>query len=225
MMNATCLICGEILPGADNDRIKRTVLIEHVLRQHPERVQHRGPLLMEALGCFSLRPSNGKPDTNGKHTPNGSKAQTAAAPAGAAAAAPQPVRAAGKPAGPVLVVEDNDDVREAMLALIQSAGFRVRGAENGQHALEMLHDGSELPSLIVLDLMMPVMNGLEFRQRQLADPNLKQIPVVVVTAYGNAIDRRRFSGAEVLGKPIELDRMLDVVRERCVRASPAAQPA
>jgi len=199
-MTATCLICHETIQRAGSGRFKATVLVDHVLARHPERVRHRGPLLIEALGCFGLQPHEVVEEESKEHTATKDKARGSAA-----------------PCGPVLVVEDNDDVREAMLALIASAGFRVRGAENGQQALEVLHSGDERPSLIVLDLMMPVMNGLEFRQRQLADPALSDIPVVVVTAYGRAVDRHRFSGAEVLGKPIELERMLDVVRERCLR--------
>jgi CheY-like chemotaxis protein len=196
------LICHETIADAGTDRFKGSVLVEHVLTRHPEQIRHRGPLLIEALGCFGLEPQDVDPASSLS-----------------AAAKPKPKpRAIPTACGPVLVVEDNDDVREAMLALIASAGFRVRGAENGQQALEVLRDGSERPSLIVLDLMMPVMNGLEFRQQQLADPALSPIPVVVVTAYGHAADRHRFRGAEVLGKPIELERMLDVVRERCLRA-------
>ncbi len=200
-MAATCLICHETIPPSGAGRVKRTLLVDHVLTRHPERVRDRGPLLIEALGCFGLEPRN--VDEGAEQAPPRPHAK--------------PPKAAA-PAGPVLVVEDNDDVRDAMLALIASAGFRVRGAENGQRALDLLHEGGERPSLIVLDLMMPVMNGLEFRQRQLADPALNDIPVVVVTAYGSAADRRRFRGAEVLGKPIELEHMLDVVRQRCLRA-------
>jgi CheY-like chemotaxis protein len=216
-MTATCLICHQRVLGEGAERAK-SALVEHVLTRHPERIRHRGPLLIEALGCFGLQPSD--LDENSVESlieKAKRRSGSAAAPARPPDAGARP-QANGRPTGPVLVVEDNADVREAMMALIASAGFRVRGAENGQQALEMLRDGSERPSLIVLDLMMPVMNGLEFRQHQLADPELSVIPVVVVTAYGRAADRERFRGAEVLGKPIELERMLDVVRARCLHA-------
>ena len=117
-----------------------------------------------------------------------------------------------------MIVEDDRDTREMLGRFLELEGFDVRTAANGQQALEALHEEGDAPSVIVLDLMMPVMNGLEFRQHQLADPELSVIPVVVVTAYGRAADRERFRGAEVLGKPIELERMLDVVRARCLHA-------
>jgi CheY-like chemotaxis protein len=208
------LICHERVAGEGAERAK-SALVEHVLTRHPDRIRHRGPLLIEALGCFGLRPTD--VDDNSVESLV-EKAKRRAAPATARGGNGDVHLRPRAPTGPVLVVEDNDDVRDAMMALIESAGFVARGAANGQQALDLLNQTDERPSLIVLDLMMPVMNGLEFRQRQLADPSLAGIPVVVVTAYGRSVDRERFRGAEVLGKPIELERMLDIVRERCARA-------
>lgn len=200
-MDATCLICHETMPSGDGtEDYAATVLVDHVLAHHRDRVTDRGPLLIEALACFGLQPH-----------------QLASMPSQLPPRRDPKMKTSTTTAAPVLVVEDNDDVRDAMLALIMSAGFRACGAENGQQALEVLR-GGEKPSLIVLDLMMPVMNGIEFRHRQLADPALADIPVVVVTAYGRAADKRDFGGAEVLGKPVEIERLLDVVRQRCAQA-------
>jgi CheY-like chemotaxis protein len=81
----------------------------------------------------------------------------------------------------VLVVEDDWDTREALMLLVQSEGVDAAGARNGQDALEQLRGGLR-PCLIVLDLAMPVMTGYEFRQAQLADPDLASIPVALLQA-------------------------------------------
>jgi CheY-like chemotaxis protein len=195
-MNATCLICQATIPH-DGDDHSRRALIEHALTRHPERVR-RGALFVEALGCFAVQPPDVEREPHASPEIEDEERNAA-------------------PAGPVLVVEDNEDVREAMLAVISSAGFSVRGARNGTDALEVLRDGSERPSLIVLDLMMPGMSGLEFRQHQLADAALSPIPLVVVTAYGRTADSASLRGADILGKPIDVDRMLTAVQKRCLR--------
>ena len=86
--------------------------------------------------------------------------------------------------GHLLVVEDDSDIRTAMVAILEDEGFQVTAHEDGRSALEFLRASvTALPSLILLDLMMPIMNGWEFREQQLADPKLDKIPVVVVTAH------------------------------------------
>jgi CheY-like chemotaxis protein len=120
-------------------------------------------------------------------------------------------------AGPILVVEDNDDVRDAMVALLETAGYATVSAVNGQHALDVLRSGGELPCLIVLDLMMPVMDGATFRRRQLDDPAIAHIPVVVVTAYGRSLGGELLGDAELFGKPVDFERLIEVVRQRCLR--------
>src|SRR5580765_7790969 len=81
----------------------------------------------------------------------------------------------------ILLVEDDFDMRDALIPILEYAGHHVVGAANGREALEQLRAGPK-PSLILLDLMMPVMNGTEFRAEQLRDPALASIPVVVVSA-------------------------------------------
>jgi CheY-like chemotaxis protein len=115
----------------------------------------------------------------------------------------------------ILVVEDNDDVREMMAVTLELEGHEVATAINGRDALNKLHSG-EKPCLILLDLMMPVMNGWEF-QRELEhdpDPGLRDVPIVVVSAATNEM-MKRTEAAAYLPKPIDLDRLLDVVVDFC----------
>src|SRR5216684_2351169 len=82
---------------------------------------------------------------------------------------------------PVLIVEDDDDLRDMMAQLLTIEGFRAVAVANGREALEHLQS-AEKPDVILLDLMMPVMDGWEFRRRQKADPDLAQVPVIVLSA-------------------------------------------
>jgi CheY-like chemotaxis protein len=86
----------------------------------------------------------------------------------------------------VMVVEDDRDVREAIAWVLEDAGYRVITAENGSVALGLLRDGAPRPSAIILDLMMPVMDGWQFRAAQASDPALADIPVICLTAHPNA---------------------------------------
>ena len=77
----------------------------------------------------------------------------------------------------VLLVEDDRELHEAMTAILDAEGYRVIGAFDGQQALDRLREGVR-PSLILLDLMLPVKNGCQFRAEQLADPRFATIPVI-----------------------------------------------
>src|ERR1051326_2943659 len=81
----------------------------------------------------------------------------------------------------ILVIENSLDVRTAVMEALRTEGYRVDGAENGKDALRILGT-SDLPNLILLDLMMPIMDGWEFRRLQLKDPRFQSIPVVIFTA-------------------------------------------
>jgi CheY-like chemotaxis protein len=113
----------------------------------------------------------------------------------------------------VLLVEDNDDVREMMALALELAGHDVVLAANGREALVRLRERPR-PCVILLDLMMPVMNGWEFRQALYSEPALRDVPVVVVSAVNE--DLARQAGATAyLPKPIDIDRMLEIVAENC----------
>ena len=114
---------------------------------------------------------------------------------------------------PVLIVEDDDDLREMMAQLLTLEGFQAATVANGREALRYLED-RETPDVILLDLMMPVMDGWEFRRRQRADPGMSQVPVIVLSA----LDQGRAVGldpAAFLKKPLDFDRLLQLVRSYC----------
>jgi CheY-like chemotaxis protein len=113
----------------------------------------------------------------------------------------------------ILVVEDNEDAREAMVALLQMKGYRAVPAANGQEALDYLHN-APVPDLIILDLWMPVMDGWHFRDEQVKDPRLKKIPVIVVTALS---DRADIDVNDIIIKPVDVDRLLTTVGLYCRR--------
>jgi CheY-like chemotaxis protein len=115
----------------------------------------------------------------------------------------------------VLVVEDDVDILRAIVQVLEDEGYAVRVAANGQAALDTLRaPGTSLPCLILLDLMMPVMDGWGFRAAQLRDPTLAQIPVIVLTADGNAVDKGPLmNSAGALRKPVELMTLLAAVAE------------
>ncbi len=106
----------------------------------------------------------------------------------------------------VLVVEDDVDVRETVAEALEDQGYRVSSAANGVHALRLLRDHALRPDVILLDLMMPEMDGWGFCAEQKKDPQLAAIPVVVFTAYGVPDDTARQLGAAgFLRKPVHLD--------------------
>ena len=113
-----------------------------------------------------------------------------------------------------MIVEDDPDTREMLERFLELEGFEVRTAANGQLALESLHADSA-PCVILLDLMMPVMNGWQFRLAQASDPKISRIPVVVVTAAGSRDDIPAIDANAWLAKPVDLDRLLATIRPLC----------
>jgi CheY-like chemotaxis protein len=135
------------------------------------------------------------------------------------ACTPQPLRSCARGDTPdvtpctVFVVEDDVDTRDMLKRFLELEGFHVEMAANGQQALDRLHAGVQ-PCVIVLDLMMPVMDGWQFRHRQVQDQALAAIPVIVVSAAG----RNRITDVDAdayLTKPVDLDQLLDRVNQYC----------
>ncbi|HWX35745.1 MAG TPA: response regulator, partial [Steroidobacteraceae bacterium] len=85
----------------------------------------------------------------------------------------------------ILVVEDERGQREALAEVLSRLGYEVQCAANGSEALELMRHSESLPGLILLDLMMPVMDGWEFRAQQRKDRALADVPVVVLSALGD----------------------------------------
>ena len=121
------------------------------------------------------------------------------------------------PAAPVLVVEDNAEVRHALVALLEGEGYRVAEAADGVSALRLLRAGEVQPCLIVLDLMMPRMSGWDFRMEQSSDLRLAGIPVVVVSADPLASQAERMGAAAVLSKPADPEQFLELIGRHCTR--------
>jgi CheY-like chemotaxis protein len=116
---------------------------------------------------------------------------------------------------PVLIIEDDADLREMMAQLLLLEGFRAETAANGRDALRYLEQGDR-PDVILLDLMMPIMDGWEFRRRQVQDPDIAGVPVVVLSALDPA-RAADLGGTAFLKKPLDFDRLLELVRRFCAR--------
>ena len=107
----------------------------------------------------------------------------------------------------VLIVEDDPDIREDLAELLRARGYSVSTASNGSEALDALRD-REHPRVILLDLMMPVMNGWDFRSRMLQDAKLSQIPVVLLSGAADVQQHAAaLHAADFVTKPIKLDRL------------------
>ena len=113
--------------------------------------------------------------------------------------------------GPILVIDDDLDIREILSETLADLGFDVVAAANGRDALTLVDDLEVGPSVILLDLMMPVMDGYGFLEERAKDPKLASVPVAVVTA-GHGIDERTIGDAiPVIRKPFEVSLLLDVL--------------
>jgi CheY-like chemotaxis protein len=115
----------------------------------------------------------------------------------------------------VLVVDDDLPTREALALILAAEGYRVRTAPDGLAALSELRDGDR-PCLIVLDLMMPVMDGWQFRHEQRRDPRLADIPVIVCSAAGRV--RQRAADLQAIAyfdKPLDPMDLLAAIRHYC----------
>jgi CheY-like chemotaxis protein len=115
--------------------------------------------------------------------------------------------------GTVLIVEDEADAREALSEILEIEGFEVATTSHGAEAWQYLQD-SPPPCLIILDMMMPVMDGRQFRALQLKDPWLAKIPVVVVSAFSPSSVADLHPMA-VKRKPLDVDTLLQVVEANC----------
>ena len=113
----------------------------------------------------------------------------------------------------VFVVEDDVDTRDMLGRFLELEGFHVELASNGRQALDRLNSGIH-PCIILLDLMMPVMDGWQFRRQQVLDQSLASIPVIVVSAAGK--DRiADIDATAYLSKPVDLEQLLDRVTRHC----------
>lgn len=116
----------------------------------------------------------------------------------------------------ILLIEDDEFIGEHLRLLLDGEGYAVTLCVNGRRALDHLTAAPTLPDLIFLDLMMPVMNGLEFRRAQLNDPRLGYIPVIVMTADAHVEERKAQLKPDVfLKKPLELMDVITLAERFC----------
>jgi CheY-like chemotaxis protein len=116
----------------------------------------------------------------------------------------------------VLVVDDDRDIREVVTDALQAEGYDVVTANDGRAAIDWLRGAGAAPGLILLDLMMPGMDGAQFRAEQQRDPVLGAIPVVVLSADATLGAKAKSLGvAGHLKKPVPLEALLDTVRVHC----------
>jgi len=117
------------------------------------------------------------------------------------------------PCGGILVVDDDPDIRDSLREVLEDEGYEVACVGSGQEALHHLKTTTPQPCVILLDLMMPVMDGWQFRREQKLHPEIAEIPLVVITATGKRpvlID-----AAELVMKPLDLTQLFAAIERYC----------
>lgn len=113
----------------------------------------------------------------------------------------------------VLVIEDDHDIRVSVRSLLEDEGYRVLSVANGLAALSLLERADELPDLILLDLMLPVMDGWHFAERLRLNPRFANIPVAIMSAYDNPPPPDGAVG--FVKKPVVAEALLRLVSAHC----------
>lgn len=135
--------------------------------------------------------------------------------------APITARASTRPS--ILLVEDDFVLRTGLAELLDARGYAVECAADGLEAFNRLTSRRDKPSLIVLDLMMPYMNGIEFRAMQRSLPAIADVPVVVLTANPRAAveaEQLQLDVRRTLFKPVDAASFLEVVEELTLGEAP-----
>jgi CheY-like chemotaxis protein len=116
--------------------------------------------------------------------------------------------------GTVIVIEDDLDIREVVRMVLEASGYSVLEAGEGTEALSVMR--GHRPCVVLLDLMMPGMDGFQFREAQLQDPAIAAVPVIVVSGGGGVPEKAaKLGAAGYLVKPTDVQRMLALVAELC----------
>jgi CheY-like chemotaxis protein len=113
----------------------------------------------------------------------------------------------------ILLAEDDEDLREAMVDTLHDAGYSVEAVGNGRDALEWLEDSVEPPKIILLDLMMPVMDGWQFLDERRKTPKVASVPVVVLSANGSFTEKGET--VAFLRKPVRVKPLLAIIASYC----------
>jgi len=123
----------------------------------------------------------------------------------------------------ILVVEDDPDLRDTLTEVLEAAGYSVVGARDGLEALSELRSKARRPDLILLDLQMPNMNGIEFRTVQMQAPDIADIPVAILTADARGGEQAAsLKSAGFLRKPLKLPQLLSMIPDVIQRHASAA---
>ena len=116
-----------------------------------------------------------------------------------------------------MLVEDDLDICASIREILESEGYEVESAGDGEHALRLLREMERKPQLILLDLRLPGKDGLQFRREQIEDGSLRAIPVVFLSADGKLQEKTADTGIRgLLKKPVDLDELLSAVRHHVV---------
>ena len=118
----------------------------------------------------------------------------------------------------IVLVEDDRDIREILAVTLEDEGFAVVTATNGLEALRIIRDLPKPPSVILLDLMMPVLDGYGFLAERRKDAALASIPVAVITA-SHGVDRRQVdTDTPIIAKPVDLPHLVSVLDQLGARS-------
>lgn len=116
----------------------------------------------------------------------------------------------------ILVIEDDLEIRQTLVDVLNDEGYDVVASENGQRGLEILQTSDELPCLIIVDWMMPVMDGDSFRREQMRDQRFSKVPTVLFSANGRVSQKANDAGySEYLKKPIDLEQLFELAVRYC----------
>lgn len=118
--------------------------------------------------------------------------------------------------GPILVIDDDLEIRESLADILRDEGYTVISAANGQEGLDYLDSTEKKPCLVLIDLMMPVMDGQDFRRIQISNPEYAAIPTILFSADGQ-LDKKALSIGfkDYLKKPIDLNELLVIAERYC----------
>lgn len=118
--------------------------------------------------------------------------------------------------GPILIIEDDNEIRESLVDILADEGYHVVSAKNGKEGLDYLTTAEKRPCLVFIDLMMPIMDGKTFRLEQSKNPEIAEIPTVLFSADGQLDKKAESIGfKDYLKKPIDLNELLVIAERYC----------
>lgn len=118
----------------------------------------------------------------------------------------------------ILLIDDNKSIRDCLIWVFDEEGYSVITASNGKDALELLEKNPFLPDFILLDLMMPIMNGWQFRDQQQLNPRFKNIPTIILSAKINIAEQTFYPNEYLLPKPFDIEDLLVLIKKKASSA-------